>query len=156
MKALINLITHLATGVAGFVLGIYMLPLLTQEEGPSDEKLQAHASQAVYQAEFHRDLEDSDWLHWGEGKVSVSDEFVSFDGELAPGPDYRLYLVPEFVETEAGFNAIKGMSKHIGDVDSFEDFMVAVPEGVDVHQYSTVVVWCESFGQFITAAQYKF
>jgi hypothetical protein len=30
-----------------------------------------------------------------------------------------------------------------------------VPADVDPSQYSSVIVWCESFGEFITAARYK-
>jgi hypothetical protein len=39
-------------------------------------------------------------------------------------------------------------------VRTFENFIVPVPVSVDVTNYSTVVIWCESFSQFITAAQY--
>jgi len=40
-------------------------------------------------------------------------------------------------------------------VKTFENFIVAVPESVDPAACNTVIVWCESFGQFITAAQYR-
>jgi hypothetical protein len=32
---------------------------------------------------------------------------------------------------------------------------VPVPDSVDPAQFSAVIVWCESFGQFITAAKYR-
>jgi hypothetical protein len=41
-------------------------------------------------------------------------------GKLAPGPDYKLYLAPSFVEDEAGFEAIKAQSKQVGDVKTFD------------------------------------
>ena len=28
-------------------------------------------------------------------------------------------------------------------------------EGVDLNRFNTVVIWCETFGQFITSAQIK-
>jgi hypothetical protein len=34
-------------------------------------------------------------------------------------------------------------------------FVVAVPAGVELEKYSAVIVWCETFGQFITAAKYR-
>ncbi|MBX9926928.1 MAG: DM13 domain-containing protein [Hyphomicrobiaceae bacterium] len=34
-------------------------------------------------------------------------------------------------------------------------FIATVPAGVDVSAYDTVVVWCESFSQFITAAKHS-
>lgn len=45
--------------------------------------------------------------------------------------------------------------QRIGDVKTFHNFIVSVPPGVDPARYSTVVVWCETFNQFITAAQYR-
>ena len=39
--------------------------------------------------------------------------------------------------------------------NTFENFVVAVPDGIDVAKYDTVLVWCERFGQFITAAKYR-
>jgi hypothetical protein len=32
---------------------------------------------------------------------------------------------------------------------------VEFAEPIDVSRYNTVIVWCESFGQFITAAKYR-
>nr|MDJ0905922.1 DM13 domain-containing protein [Woeseiaceae bacterium] len=78
-----------------------------------------------------------------------------FEGRLAPGPDYRLYLSPTFVETEADFEALKSSMVDIGPVRTFDNFMVAVPTGIDPADYRAVIVWCESFGQFITAAEYR-
>ena len=76
-------------------------------------------------------------------------------GELAPGPDYKLYLSSTFVETEVEFNRLKGSMLRVGDVKTFENFAVKLPEGVDLTQYNTVIVWCETFGEFITAAKYR-
>lgn len=147
--------THLMAIGAGFVLGLYMLPILTAPEGPAAEQLQASANSAQYQGKFRRDLEDSDALHWGEGTVFIGPESIAFEGRLAPGPDYRLYLSPAFVETEAAFAELKPSMVQVGDVRTFENFMLAVPESIDPANYNTVIVWCESFGQFITAATYQ-
>ncbi len=43
----------------------------------------------------------------------------------------------------------------IGDVRTFENFVVRIPDSIDVSSYNTVIVWCESFDQFITAAKYR-
>jgi hypothetical protein len=40
-------------------------------------------------------------------------------------------------------------------VKTFRNLLVSVPDSVDVERYNTVIVWCEAFGQFITAARYK-
>jgi len=38
-------------------------------------------------------------------------------GKLVPGPDYKLYLSPEFIETEADFNRLKATMVRVGDKD---------------------------------------
>lgn len=89
---------------------------------------------------------------WGEGTVSVGETAISFVGELAPGPDYKLYLASEFVETEADFLRLKPGMVRVGDVKTFKNFLLPVPPEVDPARFTTVIVWCESFSQFITAA----
>ena len=154
-KFLLLIISHVAVGAIGFAGGIYMLPILIAPPAPAEAEVLEIASQAQFTSEFRRDLAGSDALHWGEGIVSVSRSAVSLMGKLAPGPDYKLYLSPEFVETEADFNRLKIEMVRVGDVKTFENFLVPVPESIDPAAYNTVVVWCESFGQFITAAKYQ-
>ncbi|MEM9255227.1 MAG: DM13 domain-containing protein [Pseudomonadota bacterium] len=153
-KALL-LLTHLGCIAAGFALGIYALPILMAPESPVVADAATLERSAVYSGEFRRDLVDSDFLHWGDGQVYLSADAVTFSGELAPGPDYRLYLSPSFVETEAAFESLKPQMVELGPVKTFKDFIVTIDEPVNLSDYNTVVVWCESFGQFITAAQYR-
>jgi hypothetical protein len=80
---------------------------------------------------------------------------IAHEGSLAPGPDYKLYLAPSFVDTKDGFLKIKAQSRRIGDVKSFEGFLIEVPGGVDVKAYTTVVIWCEACGGCISAAKYR-
>ena len=155
MKWLIRIGTHLAAGAVGFALGIYFLPILIAPEAPAIEDVQSTASVSQFTADFRRDLKDSDALHWGEGKLFVSAESIAFEGNLAPGPDYRLYLSPKFVETEADFESLKSQMVEVGPVRTFENFMVPVPGSIDPAQYNAAIVWCETFGQFITAGEYQ-
>ena len=76
-------------------------------------------------------------------------------GQLSPGPDYKLYLSPEFVETEADFKKLKARMVRVGDVKTFNNFVVSIPAGTDPANFSAVIVWCETFSEFITAAKYK-
>ncbi len=153
-KALL-LASHLFVAACGFGLGVYMLPILTAPTAPSAAELAAATGAARYSGQFRRDLKDSDIFHWGEGTVSVSRNAIALQGRVAPGPDYRLYLSPEFVETEADFMRLKPRMVQVGEVKTFENFIVAVPAGIDPAAYNTAIVWCESFAQFITAAQYQ-
>lgn len=154
-RSLLLTATHAAALIVGFSLGVYLLPILVASPPPAVAELQAASEDAQYHGSFRRDLKDSDALHWGEGRVSVGTQRIAHTGRLAPGPDYKLYLSPEFVETEADFLRLKDRMRRIGDVRGFEGFVLPVPDGVDVAQYTTVVVWCERFGQFISAARYR-
>lgn len=87
--------------------------------------------------------------------MSIGARSIAFEGELAPGPDYKLYLSPEFVETEADFHRLKSGMVRVGEVKTFKNFLVPLPESIDPGRYTTVIVWCETFGQFITAAKYR-
>ena len=147
--------SHLAMLAAGFALGVYLLPILTAPESPDAELLEAMAQDAVFRTELTRDLRGSDLLHWGEGTISLTATQIVHEGKLAPGPDYRLYLVPEFVDHEDAFLPLKDSSVQIGGIDIFGGFLLDIPEGVDVTQYTTVLVWCEAFGEFITAGKYR-
>jgi hypothetical protein len=148
-------VSHLLVAVAGFALGVYLLPILTAPSGPSAAEVAAEAGQAEFTGEFQRNLAGSDFLHWGEGIVSIGRKSIALQGQIAPGPDYKLYLSPEFVETEAEFNRVKPRMVRVGDVKTFENFLIPVPEGIDPSRFNTVVVWCETFGEFITAASYQ-
>ncbi len=155
MKRLALLVSHLVALAVGFALGLYALPILIAPEAPSAAEVKVQAEAAKYTGKFRRDLKDSDSIHWGEGTVSVGARSISLAGDLAPGPDYKLYLSPEFVETEADFKRLKSKMARVADVKTFKNFLVAVPANVDVERYNTVIIWCETFSQFITAATYK-
>jgi hypothetical protein len=155
MKKLLLVGSHLVALAVGFALGVYALPILIAPPAPSAAEVAAQADKALFKGHFRRDLKDSDGLHWGEGTVSVGRGSIALAGELAPGPDYKLYLSPEFVETEADFKRLKASMVRVGDVKTFRNFVVPLPEGVDPARYSAVIVWCETFSQFITAARYQ-
>lgn len=143
-------------GLAGFALGVYYLPILVESAGATASEVKTATKSANYQTSFIRELKDSDGLHWGEGTLYLTKEvggqyYFTLDGQVSPGPDYKLYLTPHFVETEADFNAIKSRSVRVADINSFTNFRIAVPMTIDPTQYKAVVVWCEAFGQFITA-----
>lgn len=156
IQTLITLtITHVFVGFMGFAIGIYALPILIAPPSPNEADIAEMSSQATYSAEFSKDLEGSDALHWGEGNVSVGDKHISLKGSLAPGPDYKLYLSSTFVETEEDFERLKHSMVFVGDVNTFKNFVVEVDENIEISQFNTVVVWCETFGEFITSAKYR-
>lgn len=155
IRPLLLTATHTATLVLGFALGVYTLPILTAAPPPAATELQAAMATAQFKGRFERNLKGSDPLHWGEGEVTVGRDRIAHKGRLAPGPDYKVYLSKGFVDTKDGFLAVKKAAKLIGDVKSFDGFIIDVPKGADIEAYDTVVVWCEAFSQFITAAKYR-
>ncbi len=145
-------------GAAGFAFGIYYLPIWVEEEGASETQVSVATKAAAYKANFKRDLKGSDGFHWGEGTLYLTQEsdgqyYFTLDGQVAPGPDYKLYLVPKMVETEAEFFKIKAASLRVADIKSFTNFRVGLPQGANPMAFGAVVIWCEKFRQFITAGK---
>lgn len=155
LRWLVLIATHLLTLGIGFAIGVYTLPILIAQKGPDAASLQQAAQAAIYKGRFERGLKGSDFLHWGEGEVRLTRDRIAHEGRLAPGPDYKVYLAPEFVDTRDRFLGIKDRSRLIGDVRTFNGFLLPLPAGVDPAAYTAVVVWCEAFGAFITAARYN-
>lgn len=154
-KLLLLAATHLATLGVGFGLGVYFLPILVAERTPAAAELAGAARGAAYTATFRKDLPGSDKFHWGTGTISVTPQRIVHQGELAPGPDYKIYLAPRYVETDADFRTIKDQSVRLGSIKSYKGFITEVPAGVNIEKYDTVVIWCEAFGKFITAGKYR-
>jgi len=154
MQKLVLAITHLGAVAFGCALGVYLLPILVAPDTPDIPAIEAAQSSGPrFEARFDRDREDSDFFHWGEGVIKVFDDTIVFDGEMAPGPDYRLYLTPEYVETEDAFLRIKAQSTQVGSIKTFDGFIVEGISILDSVEFNSVVVWCERFSQFITSAK---
>ncbi|WP_373377417.1 DM13 domain-containing protein [Cupriavidus nantongensis] len=148
-------VTHLAMLAVGFAAGIYVLPILTAQPGASAGQVQAISQQSRYSGTFRKDLAGSDALHWASGRLHVSARALAFEGSVAPGPDYRIYLAPAFVDNKEAFLRIKDQSLQVSELKTFGNFTVDLPPGVDPSRYAAVVIWCERFGQFIGAAGYR-
>lgn len=129
------------------------MPILNAETGLGDTAITARQSTIERRGEFHRNLEGSDSLHWGEGTIMVGNNAVWLDGSLSPGPEYRLYFALIFVETEERFLTIKSQSVEVELVKAFTNFTLQLPDGTNVDEFPVVVIWCEAFSQFIAAAE---
>ena len=154
-RFLVLSVSHALVLLAGFALGVYALPILTAPAGPDRAAIDSATAAPLFTARFDHNLKGSDFLHWGEGEVRISRTHVAHIGRLAPGPDYRVYLAPEFVDTKEDFLRIKAQSRQVGEVKTFGGIATRNPSNVDPAAYTTVVVWCETFRQFISAAKYR-
>ena len=97
-------------------------------------------------------------MHWGRGKVGVYQNavFLEPDFEVGPGPKYHVYLVPN--PTVRSEDNVKGsMFVDLGRLRAFKGSQrYAVPAGVDLAKYPSVVIWCEQFGVLISPADLAF
>lgn len=149
-------ISHLAVAALAFLLGLYSLPILIAPADPSPGTLALSIKNTRYLATIAEDVEGSDWLHWGKGRFSIGDDYIVFQGKLSPGPAYRLYLSPQFVATEDEFLRLKSSMIAIGEINSFANSVLAIKQSINIEDYNSVIIWCEAFNQFITAAQFKY
>ena len=154
-KILILIVSHLVIGVLGFMVGVYTLPIIIAPDAPSVEQINLAKKQVEFSGHFMRKLAGSDFLHWGEGSIFVGPKFIALEGSIAPGPDYYLYLSPTFIETESEFQKQKSRMVRVGPVKTFNNFVISVPELIEPNKFTTVVIWCETFNEFITAAKYN-
>ena len=77
-------ISHVVALVIGFALGVYLLPILTAPASPDSAMLKSEARDVMFVGELTRDLSGSDFLHWGEGKISLTPTRIVHEGTLAP------------------------------------------------------------------------
>jgi hypothetical protein len=153
-KALL-FVSHLALFGAGFGTGIYVLPILTAEKNSSADEIKVVKDNARYSGEFVKNQKGSNAVHWVDGKLYVSDQEIAFEGSVAPGPDYKIYLTKTQADDRDSFLKIKDESLYIGDLKNFGNFKKNLPNGVNIDEYTTVQIWCEKFKQFIGSAKYK-
>ena len=154
-KKILFFFSHLFVLAIGFGLGVYFLPILTAPKSLEISKIDEFQKEALYKTEFVKDLRGSDLLHWGEAEVTISNNIITVKGSIAPGPDYKLYLTYKFVEHEDEFLPIKSEAKYVAEVKTFKNFVINIPSDININDYNTVVIWCESFEEFITAAKYQ-
>ena len=92
----------------------------------------------------------------GQGRRLSERGVPGADFEVGPGPKYHVYLVPNAkVRDEA---QVKGtMFVDLGRLRAFKGSQrYAIPAGVDLKKYPSVVIWCEQFGVLISPADLTF
>ena len=151
----IQVFTHTISLSIGCMIGIYLLPIMIAPEKPSINEFQKVINSAQFDAVFVKDLKESDILHWAKGQISLSKTEIAFRGKISPGPDYKLYLTKKFVQTKKDFLKIKNQSVEIGEIKSFNGFIIPTKKEIDITAYNSVVIWCEAFSRFISAAKYQ-
>ncbi|UMJ26228.1 DM13 domain-containing protein (plasmid) [Klebsiella pneumoniae] len=141
--------------IANFATVPYVLPILTAEKNSSADEIKEVKNNARYTGAFFKNQKGSNAVHWVDGKLYVSDQEIAFEGSIAPGPDYKIYLTKTQADDRNSFLKIKEESLYIGDLKNYGNFKKNLPNGVNIDEYTTVQIWCEKFEQFIGSAQYR-
>jgi hypothetical protein len=98
-----------------------------------------------------------DPVHWGKGRVSVYQRavFLEPDFEVGPGPAFHVYLVPKpSIRSSSDMKDV--MYVDLGGLRSFTGSQrYQIPDGVNLKDYPSVIIWCERFGVLISPADLK-
>jgi hypothetical protein len=143
-----------AFGVAvGFFAFPYVFPPPEAMEQLSTEEQGAVLARGTF---IHAN--PSDPIHYGSGKVEVYDDLVFLDSdfEVGPGPAFHVYLVPK-VEVREPADVEDTMFIDLGKLRAFKGSQkYAIPAGVDLKDFPSVVIWCAQFGVLISPADLQF
>ena len=96
----------------------------------------------------------SDPIHYGKGKVSVYEKtvFLEPDFEVGPGPAFHVLLVPK-ANIRKSSDVKDAMFVDLGRLRSFKGSQrYAIPAGVDLKNYQSVIIWCRQFSVLISPA----
>lgn len=157
MRSVIMFLLGGIFGAAGGVaLGFFLFPYVFPP-APAVEKLAVtDAPKRATGTFIHAD--PSDPIHYGSGKVAVFDStvFLEPDFKVGPGPKYHVYLVPK-ANIRSSADVRDTMFIDLGRLRSFEGSQnYAIPAGVNLKDYPSVVIWCEQFGVLISPADLTF
>ena len=79
--------------------------------------------------------------------VHLEDSF-----EVGPGPKFHVYLVPARDIMDAAMVS-KSMFVDLGRLRAFKGSQnYAIPAGIDIEAFGSVVIWCEQFDVLISPA----
>lgn len=137
----------------GVALGFFFFPYVFPPP-PATERLDEAERATLAATGTFIHANPSDPIHWGRGKVSVYQRavFLEPDFEVGPGPAFHVYLVPKAgIRSNADLDGI--MYVDLGRLRAFKGSQrYAIPAGVEVKDYSGVIIWCERFGVLISPA----
>lgn len=144
-------------GVAGLALGIFLFPYWFPPPAAMETLNREEAGKRVAKGTFIH-ANPSDPVHYGKGEVSVFPRtvFLGEDFEVGPGPDFHVYLVPTG-EIRASSDVANTMFVDLGRLRAFKGSQnYAIPAGVDLKKFPSVVIWCRQFGVLISPADLNY
>jgi hypothetical protein len=142
----------LGTGF-GVVLGFFFFPFVFPPPPAFEQLGDADKTKLVATGTFIH-ANPSDPVHWGRGKVSVYERavFLEPDFEVGPGPAFHIYLVPK-AGIRKNSDLGEAMFIDLGRLRAFKGSQrYAIPAGVDLKNYQSVIIWCQQFSVLISPA----
>ena len=145
----------LGTGL-GVAIGFFLFPFVFPPPPAVETLSETDRSQPVASGTFiHAD--PSDPIHWGRGRVGVYQRavFLESDFEVGPGPAFHVYLVPKAnIRSEEDMEGV--MYIDLGGLRAFKGSQrYPIPDGLDLSNYRSVIIWCERFSVLISPADLK-
>ena len=141
----------------GIAIGFFIFPYVFPPPAAMETLSTEEQSVLVASGRFIH-ANPSDPVHYGSGKVSVYEGtvFLEADFEVGAGPDFHVYLVAsEQVRASADVEAADFVD--LGKLRAFKGSQkYAVPEGVNLADYPSVVIWCMKFAVLISPADLEF
>ena len=142
----------LGTGF-GVALGFFFFPYVFPPPPAAESLSEADRAKLAAVGTFIH-ANPSDPVHWGKGKVSVYERavFLEPDFEVGPGPAFHVLLVPK-AQVRSSADVKDAMYVDLGGLRAFKGSQrYAIPAGVDLKNYPSVVIWCRQFSVLISPA----
>lgn len=137
----------------GVALGFFLFPFVFQPPAAAETLTESDLSAPVATGSFVH-ANPSDPIHWGRVGVNVYEKavFLEPDFEVGPGPAYHVYLVPK-ASVRASGDVADTMYVDLGRLRAFKGSQrYMIPDGVDLADFPSVVIWCERFSVLISPA----
>jgi hypothetical protein len=143
----------LGTGF-GVALGFFLFPFVFPPPPAAENLAEADRRVPVVAEGTFIHANPRDPIHWGRGRVTVRQDsvFLEPDFEVGPGPKFHVYLVPK-APIRASSDLGDQMFVDLGRLRAFKGSQrYAIPAGLDLSRFRSVVIWCEQFSVLISPA----
>lgn len=138
----------------GVALGFFLFPFVFPPPPAAEQLTETDRRGRIVAEGTFIHANKSDPVHWGRGSVAVRQDsvFLGEDFEVGPGPKYHVYLVPK-ASIRASGDLTGEMFVDLGRLRAFKGSQrYAIPAGLDLARFQSVIIWCEQFSVLISPA----
>jgi Electron transfer DM13 len=155
LRSLAIFIAGAVLGTAfGVAIGFFLFPFIFPPPAAAEQLTTADRASAVVAEGTFIHANPNDPIHWGKGSASVRVDsvFLGEDFEVGPGPKFHVYLMPK-AQIRASVDVTGQSFVDLGRLRSFKGSQrYAIPAGVDLKNYRSVIIWCQQFSVLISPA----